>query len=426
MYQTVLKGARILDGDSSAVYDIVIGDSGVIQAIAPGLAGREEIGLDGNNVLPGLVDVHVHFRGGPHQKHKETFYSGSRAALSGGITYVGDMPNNDPSIITPEKFRKKRSVAQRDSTVNFGLYVAVTQESLQYLQELAPLVLAFKLFMGESTGKINYPYERIAEAFEAVAGTGKVLCVHAEDQRRLDKGKRDYGNGYGYVIHALSRPQEAEIEAIKYALKLADEYKVPLHISHVTTKEGVEAIERAKQSGVDITSETCPHYLFLKILDLMELGPYAKMNPPLRRGWDNDALWKGLQDGTIDWIASDHAPHTRKEKDKGLNNIWLAPSGVPGVETTLPLILNAVNEEKLTLPQLIGLMHDNPVERFGLGRYGYIEEGNLANMTVVDLNKSWEIRDEKLKTKCGWSPFDGWTGVGRPVGVVINGIYHKI
>ena len=427
-YDLVLKNATILDRDSTGVYDVGIGD-GIIRAIGTGLSGRMEIDLEGLYALPGLVDPHVHFRGG-RQRHKETFYSGSRAARHGGITYVLDMPNNDPPITTPERLRKKRGIAQRDSVVNFGLYAAVTPESLPHLQQLAPLVIAFKLFMGESTGKINYPYNRLPEAFEAVAKTGKLLCVHAEDQRMLDQGKKEYEHITDPMAHALARAPEAEVEAIRHALQLADQYEVPLHVCHLTTRKGSELIQQARLRGVDVTCETCPHYLFMTLDGLLRLGPYAKMNPPLRNQEDQDALWEGIRNGTITLIASDHAPHTRREKDKGLGNIWLAPSGVPGVETTLLLLLNAVNEEKLSLRQLVRLMHDNPVERFGLGRYGYIEEGNTANLTIVDLDAPWEIRDRKLRTKCGWSPYSKIDrlshGKGRPVMTVINGRVFKI
>jgi len=420
-YQTVLKNARTLDG----VYDIGINENGIILSVAPGLDGRQEIELDGLYVLPGLVDPHVHFRD-LGQEHKETWFTGSRAALSGGITYVGDMPNNLEPITTFERLERKRRITQRDSVVNFGLYVAVTPDSLPHLRELAQHAIAFKLFMGESTGEINFPYNRLEKAFEAVAKTGKLLCVHAEDQRVLDEGKKEYGNQIRRINHSLARPPEAEIKAIEYAIELSQGYGVPLHICHVTTRDGVELIRQAKTKGLDVTVETCPHYLLMNIFDINRLGPYTKMNPPLRCYDDQKELWKGIQDGTIDWIASDHAPHTREEKDKGLNNIWLAPGGVPGVETTVQLMLNSVNEGILTLPQLVRLIHDNPVARFDLGRYGYVEKGNPANLTIVDLEEPWEIINEELLTKCGWSPYNGWSGVGRPVGIVINGRYHGI
>ncbi len=376
--------------------------------------------LSGMMILPGLVDTHVHFRGG-NQSYKETFYTGSRVARKGGVTYVGDMPNNDQPIITLERLRKKEDVALRDSVVNFGLYAAVTPESLPYLAELAPYVLAFKLFMGESTGGINYLYDELEEAFERVARTEKLLCVHAEDQNILDEAKREYQDDLRPVAHILARPPEAEIEAIGYALKLAKDYELPLHFCHVSTKGGVELIREAKDYGLNVTAETCPHYLFMTLEDLLRLGPYAKMNPPLRSYEDQEALWEAIEDGTLISITSDHAPHTKEEKNRGLDNIWGAPSGIPGVETTLPLMLNAVYEGRLTLSQLVELMHDNPVVRFSLGRYGYIEEGNDANLTVIDPTREWMIENDKLLTKCGWSPYHGWSGVGSPVGVVVNG-----
>jgi dihydroorotase len=406
IFHLVLKNTRIVDGNSFIVRDIGIDKKGIIREIASGLPGKNEINLEDKYTLPGLVDIHVHFRD-LGQEYKETWKTGSMAAQKGGITYVGDMPNNLDPITTLEKLEKKRIISQKDSFVNFGLYAAVIPENLPNLRELSPHVIAFKLFMGDSTGRLNLAYDEIPDAFGAVAKTGKLLCLHAEDQRILDRNP--------------SRPPEAEIEAIKYALQLSKEYKVPLHICHLTTKRGLELISEAKHDDIDVTCEVSPHHLFLDKKHAEELGSYAKMNPPLRSKQDQTALWKGIIDGTVDMIASDHAPHTKDEKNSDKPS-----SGVPGVETTLPLILNAVNNRKLSFSRLVGLMHDNPVARFGLGRYGCLERGNITNLTVVDPDANWEIKDEQLLTKCGWSPYHKWKGKGRPTGVVVNGNYSSL
>jgi dihydroorotase (multifunctional complex type) len=376
----------------------------------------KRIDCKGNIVLPGLVDVHVHFRE-PGLTWKEDWLTGSKAAAKGGITYVMDMPNTIPPTTTVERVLEKKKLA-RKSIVNFSLYAAIVNDNLDLIQDLSKEVKAFKVFMAHSTGGLKLDESSLLDAFSEVSKTDRVLCVHAEDQRVIDEFTKKYENRTDPLAFALSRPEESEISAINRAIRLADQTHVKLHICHVSTGKGTDLIRNAKLDGIDITCETCPHYLFMTLEGLKKKGTLVKMGPPLRTKKDQIALWKGILDGTIDILASDHAPHTLEEKEQ---DIWDAPSGVPGVETTLPLMLDMIDKRIVTLEKLVELMHNNPAKRFGLNNYGNIETENIANLTVIDLKKEWKISNENLLTKCGWSPFDEWRGKGVPVMTIVNG-----
>jgi dihydroorotase len=376
----------------------------------------EKIDCEGNIVLPGLIDVHVHFRE-PGLTHKEDWLTGSRAAAKEGITYVMDMPNTIPPTTTMERLLEKKKLAKK-SIVNFSLYAAIVNDNLNLLQDLSNEVKAFKLFMAHSTGELKLSEDSFMDAFLEISKAGRILCVHAEDQKIIDKSTKKYKNRTDPLAFALSRPEESEISAIDRAIRLAEKTHAKLHVCHVSVGKGVSLISKAKLEGIDVTCETCPHYLFLTLEDFKKKGTLAKIGPPLRRKEDQLALWKGILEGTIDILSSDHAPHTLEEKDQ---DIWSAPSGVPGVETTLPLMLNAINKRIITLEKLVKLMHDNPTKRFGLVNYGNIEVENIANLTIVDLKKKWKISSENLLTKCGWSPFEGWEGKRTVFKTIVNG-----
>jgi len=413
-----LKNCRIWRKKRLTKTGLVI-DKGKIVSITKSRLppSKKRIDCKGGIILPGLIDVHVHFRE-PGLSHKEDWVTGSRAAAKGGITYVMDMPNTIPPTLTLRDLFDKKALAKK-SVVNFGLYAGISQKNLNNLKELSGQAVAFKLFMGKSTGDLALDdISLLLKAFTNVAKTKKVLCVHAENEKMNKYFYKDYKKRTDPIAFARARPPESEVLAINDAIELAKQTDVKLHICHVTTKDGLTLIKRAKKNKVDVTCETCPHYLFMTEDDMREKRTLVKMNPPLRTERDQKALWKGIKTGKIDILASDHAPHILQEK---YQNIWFAPSGVPGVETSLQLILNAVNKRMVKLERVVELMHDNPIKRFGLGSYGDIEVGNDANLTVIDLKKGWEISREDLLTKCGWSPYEGWEGKGMPVMTIVNG-----
>ena len=415
-----IKNCKLWIDNKLVNYGLAI-DEGVVHSISKDVNlpdSDKKINCKGNIILPGFIDVHVHFRE-PGMTWKEDWFTGSKAAAKGGITFVMDMPNTYPPTITLEALEHKLNIAENKSCVNFGLFVGIIDENLDQVKQFASKAHAFKVYLAETTGGLKLSgYDVLTDAFIEISKANKLVCVHAEEQRIIDDLKEKYKKKDDPISYALSRPDEAEIMAIKEVLTLAKNTGVKLNICHVTTKEGLDLIRKAKKEKVNVTCETCPHYLFMTREDMKEIGTFAKVNPPLRTKQDQNALWKGIMDGTIDMITSDHAPHTFEEKSQ---NIWDAPSGIPGVETTLKLLLNTVNKKILTLERLIELMHDNPVSRFGLGNYGRIETGVTADLTVLDLKKEWKIKRDELATKCGWSPYEDWKGKGMPVITIVDG-----
>jgi dihydroorotase (multifunctional complex type) len=375
----------------------------------------KNINCKGKIVLPGLIDVHVHFRE-PGFTWKEDWSTGSKAAAHGGITYVMDMPNTDPPTTTVRNLIEKKELAKK-SVVNSGLYAGVIKENIDSIKDLANHSIAFKIYMSESTSGLKLDDNvLLMKAFYNISKTNKVVCVHAENQLINERYLRMHRKSTDPFEYSLAKPVESEVLAIKDTIEIARRTEVKLHICHVSTKEGLKLIKKAKKD-VDITCETCPQYLFMTQEDLREKGTLAKINPPPRTKEDQIALWKGISNGTIDILASDHAPHTMEEK---LQDIWLAPAGVPGVETTLQLMLNAVNKRMIKLEKIVELMHDNPVKRFGLNNYG-IEVGKDANLIIIDLKKEWKISNDDLLTKCKWSPYEGWEGEGITFSTIVNG-----
>jgi dihydroorotase len=391
----VLKGAEVFFEGKLQRLDIAFDDEG-IRRIGHDLdVEGEAIDCDGLVVLPGMIDAHVHFRDF-NEAHKEDWQTGGRAAVRGGVTTVLEMPNTDPPAVTAKVLREKRRRAER-SPVDFGLFAGITAENLRNLPGLArePRVVGFKLYLGETTGRLIIARRSLQkEAFQQVAETGKVLAVHAQ---------------------RLGHPEASDVEI---ALDLAVSTGAKLHLCHLRTREGVELAYEAKRDGVDVTLETCPHYLYFTEQDAREKGALLKVNPPLASPEDRDFLWEALNEGRIDVLASDHAPHTLDEKSRPFER---APFGLPGVETTLPLMLDAVHRNQLTLARLVEVVAERPAERFGLARKGKVTEGYWADLVVVDLEKRDRVERDKLVTKCGWSPYEGFELRGWPVMTFVRG-----
>lgn len=412
--------------------DVVLED-GQIHDIVPGGGseipeGAHHIEATGLHLLPGIIDPQVHFRE-PGQPEKEDLASGSAAAASGGVTSFLDMPNNNPSATTLASMRAKLDSAARKCVTHHGFFIGATPTNLDDLIEAVgtpeapvahPGVCGIKIFMGSSTGDLLVNGESSLRAiFEGTAG---LIAVHAEDEARLIERRATIEGRTDMAAHAEWRDDECALLATKLAVRLAEETGHRLHVLHLTS--GLEASwlkgrTGRPSDGARITVETCPQHLTFDDEDVAREGTRLKMNPPIRYASDKAGLWKGLQEGTIQCIATDHAPHTLEAKSLGFP---MAPSGMPGVESSLPVMLDHVNAGRCTLAQVSRWMSEHVADCYGMVGKGRIEIGADADLVLVDLNLSIQVEDEHTWTRVGWSPYRGRTLKGWPVLTIVDGI----
>jgi dihydroorotase len=376
---------------------------GKIAAISEGLDGDTVYDFGNKLVIPGAIDAHVHLRD-PGATHKEDFASGSLAALHGGVTCVLDMPNTKPPTTTAESLREKKALAESKSFVDFGLFAGV-QPGCDIESLSREGAVGFKLYMAGTTGELAAEsLENVADELRAVASTGKILAVHAEDE-----GLRGKGAESSLADHLKNRSNECETSAIRKLLGLRVE-GLRAHVCHVSARESLPLLAQAP----NITSEITPHHLLLD--GDAKLGSFGKVNPPLRRREDRQALFAALVDGRFEVIASDHAPHTIEEKEEDFD---YAPCGMPGVETTLPLMMQLVRERHITIADVVRRMCERPAELHRLNK-GRIEVGYDADLVVLDPTASREIKADNLHHKCAWTPYEGRSGI-FPKAVFLRG-----
>lgn len=369
-------------------------------------------------ILPGVIDIHAHFRE-PGMDYKEDWANGSKAAAHGGVTLVFDMPNTMPPTTTLQRIEEKRKIAESKCLVDFRICGGVRKGNIHELAGMAPAVGAFgEIFMCESFGELQVSRGELLEAYEEIAKTGKVAITHAEDADINAYFKEKLKKRNDPAIHSAARPPLSEAVAVMTALQLGMTAGVKLHLTHLSTKESMLLVKGMKRR-MDVTCDVTPHHLFLTEENMKELGNFGKMNPPLRSSEDQAALWKGITNGVVDIVASDHAPHTKEEKKKPY---WEAPAGVPGIETMLPLMLTAVKRRWIDIYKLTKLLSITPAKRMGLyPQKGVLREGSDADIVVVDLNKRQAITAKDLYTKCKWTPFEGFQTVGAPVMTISKG-----
>ena len=427
MFDLALRGGTVVTEVAMFPADLVVQGGRVAGLLAPGSNGiqaRRVLDVSGLYLLPGAIDVHVHFRE-PGLTHKEDWETGSAGAAVGGVTTVLEMPNTLPPTATAEALRDKAKLAEGRSYVDFGLYGVVMADNLEQIEPLWRCgAVGFKIFLGETTGQLSAPSGlRLVQALQAIARTGLRVGFHAEDREicamALDEARRQ--GLQGIRAHLASRPAAAELDAIGRLVALARHTGAKVHIFHLSAGEGVELIRLGRASGADITGETCPHYLLLTVDDprVEAAGAIAKVNPPLRTRADAQQLWDGLRDGTLALVASDHAPHTSQEKT---GSIWEAASGVPGVELLLPLMLNEASHGRCSLCDVVRWLAAGPARTFGLyPRKGTLTIGADADIAVVDLHRRWTIRAAALQSKARFTPFDGWEVRGAVVYTLVGG-----
>jgi len=376
-------------------------EQGRIARIAKILEGDKTFNFGSRLVIPAAIDAHVHFRE-PGMTHKEDFGSGSLSAICGGVTCVLDMPNTKPPTTTAQAIREKKRIASSKSLVDFGVYAGVFPG--MNVEQLAKDAIGFKLYMAGTTGDLMVPsLASIRGELSAIAASGKVLAVHAEDEslrtKEVERSLED---------HQRNRGNDCETSAIKKIKVAAKDCR--LHICHVSARESIPLIENVER----LTSEISPHHLFLD--KTSNLGSLGKVNPPLRKREDRQALFQALKGGSFDIVASDHAPHTIDEKQEDFD---YAPTGMPGVETLAPLVLQLVKDRHIGLGDAVRRLSERPAQIFGMNK-GKLDIGFEADMMVVDLMDSTTIRADMLHSKCGWTVYEGKAGV-FPKAVFLRG-----
>jgi dihydroorotase len=416
MNSILIRGGEVVSSAGTIRADVRV-ENGKILEVAPGLeprAGEELVDANGLKVMPGVIDPQCHFRE-PGNTHKEDLESGSRSAAAGGVTAFLDMPNTNPPATTAQAIRDKIALARTKCHVDFGFFIGATPDNLEELNSI-PEACGIKVFMGSSTGTLLVS-ER--PDLDRIFGNGrKLIAVHAEDDAMIKANAAKLGDKATLQDHPFIRSPEAALKASTLAVELSKKYNRRLHILHLTTEEEADFLRREKVEGL-ISVEVCPqHFLLIAPGVYEKLGTYGQMNPPLREARHGKALWQALKDGVIDCTATDHAPHTKEEKDKGYP---AAPAGMPGVETLFPLMLDRVSQGLCTLEDLAGWMSEGPARLYAMEGKGHIKPGYDADIVFVDMNKTRTFRNEEMQTKVKWTPYDGWTVKGIPVMTMVRG-----
>ncbi len=414
MLDLIIKnGSCYIDKDLKSS-DIAIKNGKIIEIGKINNEAKEIYDAKGLTVLPGCIDTQTHFRE-PGSTDTEDLHSGSRAAIVGGITSVFEMPNTNPPTSNKTEFQRKLDLAKNRMYCNYAFYFGATADNAKDLASLKSLVgcCGIKLFAGSSTGNLLVAAEKdIDKVFQ---NSSKVVAVHSEDEEILNTNKKLIKKGDVHS-HPVWRSVECAMSSTRRIVRIAERYNKKAHILHVTTKEEIDFLSQHKGN---ITFEITPQHLTLYAPDCYnKLGTYAQMNPPLRDKSHYDRLWYGVKNNFNDTIGSDHAPHLKINKDKEYPN---SPSGMPGVQTLMPVMLNHINDGKLSLEQLMNSVCENPVKIFGIKNKGFIKEGYDADFTIVDMNKVIEIKNEKIESKCSWSPFNEHKFKGTPVSTIIAG-----
>ena len=365
-------------------------------------------------VLPGIIDTQVHFRE-PGSTDAEDLESGSRAAVLGGVTALFEMPNTNPPTSNLVEFDKKLQAAKNRMHSNYAFYFGATPDNTDQLAQLKDVegCCGVKLFAGSSTG--NLLVDKEADIEKVISSSDRIVSIHSEDEDIIKLRKKFIKKGDVHS-HAEWRNVEVAMSSTRRVVKIAERYNKKIHVLHVTTREEVDFLAMHKKN---VTFETTPQHLTMYAPDCYDkLGTYAQMNPPLRTKEHYDRLWVAIKNNIVDVLGSDHAPHLKENKDKEYPN---TPSGMPGVQTIFPVMLDHVNNGKLSLQQLINLMCENPCKIFGIKNKGYIKEGFDADLTIADMNKEVTIKNEMIVSKCGWTPFNNYKVKGVPVGTIVNG-----
>ena len=413
-YSLIIKnGSCYIEGKFQRV-DIALSGNKIKKIGKIDLNSSKVLDVSGKIVLPGVIDTQVHFRE-PGKNNAENLETGSRAAVAGGVTSVFEMPNTNPPTSTFKEFNNKLNAAKGRMFCNYAFYFGATPDNMKELAAVNTLkgCCGVKLFAGSSTGNLLVSQEKDIE--KVISNSSKIISVHSEDENILLSRKKFIKEG-DVSSHPVWRNEECALESTKRVVRIAQKYKKKIHILHISTKEEIDFFADKKEN---VTFEITPQHLTLFAPNCYEkLKTFSQMNPPLRSKDHYDRLWDAVKESLVSTIGSDHAPHTKEDKNK---KYPLSPSGMPGVQTLLPVMLDHVNKGKLKLEQLIKLVCENPSDLFGIKNKGYIKENYDADLTIVDMNKDVVIKDNWIESKCGWTPFNNYKVKGFPVATIVNG-----
>lgn len=421
MMPILIKEATIVNEGASTVTDVFIKD-GRIERIGPNIQVKEavqELNGAGLHLLPGVIDDQVHFRE-PGLTHKATIGSESRAGVAGGVTSFMEMPNTSPAALTQELLEDKYAIAAGTSPANYSFFMGVANDNAEEVlrtNDKKQDVCGIKIFMGSSTG--NMLVDNFVTLNKIFSGTELLIATHCEDERIIAANKEKYKEAHDASFHPLIRDEEGCFESSFTAVQLAKQHGTRLHILHISTEKELRLFTNMLPlSEKKITAEVCVHHLHFTAADYDRYGNLIKCNPAIKAPHHRDALWEALLDDRLDIIATDHAPHTWDEKQLPYAQ---APSGVPLVQHSLPLMLQYVNEGKISLEKVVEKMSHAPAECFKIRERGYIREGYFADLVLVDMKGATTIGKENILYQCGWSPFEGHTFPSRITHTLVNG-----
>lgn len=419
MFDAVVRGGSVVSADHAAAADIAIQDGQIAAVLTPGqhVSTAQEYDASGCYVLPGAIDAHVHSRA-PSRPDRETWASATQAAARGGITTIIEMPTSDPAASTPSVLRNRVRTGEEAAYVDFSLYAGgVTSDPTVAAELAAEGIVGYKILSHaapagrerEFVGLCAVSNAELYESLSAIAPTGLPCAVHAEDESLLEQGVRAVkASGTGEALeHARSRPPYVEAASIATLLVLSEETGCRLHLPHVSSRWGLELGLDGKRKGLDVSIETCGHYLCFDESTLAELGGFAKVNPPLRTADDRTALWDAIRTRGIDNVASDHGPYLYEEKDKA--NIWDAQAGNPGLEAVASVVYDAAIRGEVSINEAVAVLAERPAERFGLGRKGRLHPGFDADIVILDPTRDWTFdwRDAYSNVRRNYKMYQG-------------------
>ena len=404
--RTLIRNATVVLPDAVERLNVLVKGHRIASVGAPDSARADDvIDANGLHLMPGLIDDQVHFRE-PGLTHKEDLHCATRACAKGGVTSFLEMPNTKPTTTTLQALDEKLAIAAQKCHVNYGFYIGATPNNLEVLQT-ATRTPGIKIFIGSSTGDLLVDEQPTLERI--FAETTLPICAHCEDEATVQANAARLNGGNEVSDHSLIRDHKAALIATQRSVELAERHRHRFHVLHVSTAEEVEFLRGTSDL---ITAEACPHHLFFNVDDYARLGTLIQMNPSVKTSDDNEAVWRGLLDGTLEVVATDHAPHTLEEKRQPYPK---SPSGLPAVENYLALLLNEVNRGRCTLSQIAAWTSAAPARIWNIQGKGKIREGYDADLVLVDLNRTQTILNENQLTKCGWTPWHGETLTGWPI-----------